>query len=191
MISTAKLSRLSGWDYAPTDVLDVQARPLFCSPASPAKNSPVVVPQSPKAMPTFNSNHGYTTDACGSAIEPTYVTSPFGGARVEPDVYCAVETYKGVALRYTEDPKRPGAVRVYVESPIDWKGRSSSPHPTHLWEAGHDGTSHPPYVCIKAECAPKTYEEAKKGAEAWVRGTQHYIATGQTISERIARGETI
>lgn len=186
MMSTAKLARMSGWDYAPTDVLGVQARQLFNSP-SKLTTSQLTVVDPPSSNPVHTNEHDRLIN--GEAV--AFPVSPFGGARIEPDVYCAVETYRGVALRYTEDPKRPGAVRVYVESPIDWRGRSSSPHPTHLWEAGHDGGNHPPYLCIKEEFSPKTYAEAKKGAEAWVRGTQHYISTGKTISERIERGETI
>ena len=186
MMSTEKLARMSGWEYAPTDGLDVQARRLFSSPSSSTTNQLTVVgPLSPHPAHATGLSHPVGVDAVAHPV------SPFGGARIEPDVYCAVEIYRGVALRYTEDPKRPGAVRVYVESPIDWRGRSSSPHPTHLWEAGHDGGNHPPYLCITDEFAPKTYADAKKGAEAWVRGTQHYIATGKTISERIERGETI
>ena len=181
MMSTSKLSRLSGWEYSPTDALDVQARTLYCSPAIPTND--LVVHQH---VPLDNIQPDGESGA-----HPSPAVSPFGGARIEPDVYCAVDTYKGMTLRYTEDPKRPGAVRVYVETPIDWKGRDSSAHPTHLWPAGHDGRPHPPYLCIKEEFAPKTYSEAKQAAETWVRGTQHYIATGRDISTRIRNGETI
>lgn len=189
-MSTTKLSHLSGWDYAPTDVLDVQARTLYCSPAVSNNELTVssrVPPESIYYTEDFNAANSGNASTQNSPIG----VSPFGGARVEPDVYCAVETYRGVALRFTEDPKRPGAVRVYVESPIDWKGRDSSAHPTHLWPTGHDGRPHPPYLCIKAEHAPTSYEKAKGLAETWVRGTQHYIATGRTITDRINNGETI
>jgi len=179
MMSPTKMADLSGWGYQAGQVIDVEARTLFVGGG--------------------NTNHaGGLVPILGEEIgeAPAKISAqtgenPFGSARIEPDAYHAVENYRGVALRYCEDPKRPGAVRVYVESPIDWNGRSNSAHTTHLWPAGHDGRSHPPYVCIKDEFAPKSYEDAKKGAETWVRGTQHYIATGETISERLARGETI
>lgn len=182
MMSLEKSARLSGWGYAPTDVLDIQARPLFCAPSVATQHHLAVHAQ------TVGAN---ATPANRLQHVPDRIASGHSGARVEPDVYCGTETYRGVALRYTQDPLRPGAVRVYVESPIDWKGRDSSPHPTHLWGAGHDGRPHPPYLCIKAEFAPKSYEAAKKAAEQWIRGTEHYIASGRTISERIANGETI
>lgn len=179
MMSPSKMAEMSGWDYQPGEVIDVKVRSLIVGGATPnLTGSCVPVQQQEMSVAPLK-------DA------PQVATNPFGGARIEPDAYHAVENYRGVSLRYCEDPKRPGAVRVYVESTIDWNGRSSSAHTTHLWPAGHDGRAHPPYICVKDEYAPKNYEAAKKGAEMWVRGTQHYIATGQTISERLARGETI
>ncbi|MFP8778088.1 hypothetical protein [Hydrogenophaga sp. RWCD_12] len=182
-MSTSKLSRLSGWEYSPTDVLDVQARTLFCSPAVPTNE--LVVPQH---VPSAGMTSSHELE------ENTSIVSPFGGARIEPDVYCAADNYRGVSLRYVSEHRGgewQGTVRVYVESPINYNGRNDSALVTHLWPANKDGTSHPPYLCFKAGNAPKTYEEAKKHAETWVRGNQHYIATGRDISSRIANGETI
>lgn len=116
--------------------------------------------------------------------------NPFGG-RVEADAYCAIENYRGVTLRYTDDPRRPGKVRVYVETSINWGGRNSSAHISHLWPANHDGSSHPPYLCIKEQFAPSTYEEAKKQAEAWVRGTANYLVTGEDITSALSCGKTL
>lgn len=110
--------------------------------------------------------------------------------RIEPDAYCA-EIYRNVQLRYVHDPKNAGKVRVYVESEIDWKGRNQSAHVSHLWPRNHDGNFHPPYICFKSDFAPSTYEEAKKLAEGWVRGTERYIATGECISDQVRRLGTL
>jgi len=141
---------------------------------------------------TMNTNTAVTTEVHQELGAPARaLNNPYGGARIEDDPYCAAETYRGVKLRYVEDPKHDGKVRVYVESPIDFRGRSSSPVTTHLWQAGRDGNSHPPYICFKEESAPSTYEAAKRMAEAWVRGNERYVATGEDITTALRNGKTL
>ena len=144
-------------------------------------------------MPPSIATYQLTTSAVVVPDQaPVRAINPFGGARIENDPYCAVETYRGVKLRYVDDPARPGKVRVYVETPIDFRGRSSGAATTHLWPQGHDGPANqPPHLCLKAEHAPSTYEAAKGVAEQWVRGTQHYIATGEDISTALRNGKTL
>jgi hypothetical protein len=164
----------SGWATPKTEVIDV---PFKIVSQPPESEYPVTVEL---ILP-----HSVSPEQTGESA------SPFGGARIEEDAYHAIDVVDGVKLRYVEDPKRAGKVRVYIETPIDWKGRSSSAPTTHLWPANYDGGTHPPYLCIKAEHAPSTYEAAKVQAEKWVRGTKNYIATGEDITTAINRGKSL
>lgn len=156
-----------------------KASPRVVMPCALSDPSPF--PVSPLSMVAVNLEPA-------PAAPPVSFHDGYRGARLEPDVYHAVEPYRGFGFRYVNDPQSSGKVRVYVEQhpDLNYRGRDSGSHTTHLWPAGHDGVSHPPYLCIKQEYKPASFERAQELAHKWADLTLVYLATGKNISQQLA-----
>lgn len=69
-------------------------------------------------------------------------------------------------------------VRSYILAHPDYGGRDTGPHETHRL---YDSERQRHYVCTG--WPPETFEEVKEWTRVWCRYTEHYIRTGQPVTD--------